>query len=74
MSRPRTPTLNRAGIRSSALGTAQRRWLAGLACASWPAELGVRLSSLDSNIKSKEHLLHEISNQIMERRRDPGPP
>lgn len=56
--------------------SAPQRWrspgadaLAGLAMRKLAAQLGVQVSSLYSHDKTKDDLLHETSNQIMERRR-----
>ncbi|AHI00147.1 TetR/AcrR family transcriptional regulator [Kutzneria viridogrisea] len=67
MPRPSTPLLSRRRIRDTALELVDREGLEGLSMRKLAAELGVRAASLYSHVATKEDLLNEIANEIMER-------
>lgn len=66
MARPKTPLLSRAGICSAALEIVDSEGLPALSMRKLAAALGVQVASLYSHVKTKDDLLHEIGNEIME--------
>lgn len=66
MARPKTPLLSRAGICSAALEIVDAEGLPALSMRKLAAALGVQVASLYSHVKTKDDLLHEIGNEIME--------
>ncbi|PPK61582.1 TetR/AcrR family transcriptional regulator C-terminal domain-containing protein [Actinokineospora auranticolor] len=65
MPRPRTPLLDRARIRATALDVIDRDGLAGLSMRRLAAELGVRAPSLYSHYRTKDDLLNDLADDIM---------
>lgn len=66
MARPKTPLLSRAGICAAALEIVDSEGLSALSMRKLAAALGVQVASLYSHVKTKDDLLHEIGNEIME--------
>jgi AcrR family transcriptional regulator len=70
MPRPHVPILSRERIRASALGLVDRDGLDGLSMRKLAAELGVRAASLYSHYATKDRLLDDIANELVEQRID----
>ncbi|UVS80780.1 TetR/AcrR family transcriptional regulator C-terminal domain-containing protein [Actinokineospora sp. UTMC 2448] len=66
MPRPPTPLLSRERIRSRALALVDADGLTGLSMRRLAAELGVQAPSLYSHYKTKDELLQDIADGIME--------
>ncbi|MGH3517640.1 MAG: TetR/AcrR family transcriptional regulator [Haloechinothrix sp.] len=66
MARPKTPILSRAGICAAALEIVDSDGLAALSMRKLAAKLGVQVASLYGHVKTKDDLLHEIGNEIMD--------
>lgn len=66
MPRPRTPLLSRAGICAAALKIVDAEGLPALSMRKLAADLGVQVASLYSHVRTKDDLLQEIANEIME--------
>jgi AcrR family transcriptional regulator len=64
--RPRTPVLSRARIHEAALRIVDADGLDGLSMRKLAAELGVRAPSLYGHVASKDELLHDVANDLME--------
>ncbi|TWP48136.1 TetR family transcriptional regulator [Lentzea tibetensis] len=67
MPRPSTPLLSGTRIREVALDIIDRDGLDGLSMRKLAAELGVRAASLYGHVATKDDLLHEIANEVLER-------
>ncbi|HET6699031.1 MAG TPA: TetR family transcriptional regulator [Nocardioidaceae bacterium] len=67
MARPRTPLLNRALIRDTALGMIDEHGLAGLTMRRLAERLGVQAPSLYSHYPTKEHVLDAIADLLTDR-------
>lgn len=67
MPRPKTPILSRAGICTAALAIVDAKGLPALSMRKLAAALGVQVASLYGHVRTKDDLLHEIANEIMER-------
>ncbi|MFW5417115.1 TetR family transcriptional regulator [Nocardiopsis sp. CNT-189] len=65
MARPKTPILNRRGIRAAALALVDRDGLEGLSMRKLAQELEVQAASLYSHYRTKDELLADIANEIM---------
>ncbi|MGH3450279.1 MAG: TetR/AcrR family transcriptional regulator [Haloechinothrix sp.] len=66
MARPKTPLLSRAGICSAALEIIDQDGLVALSMRKLAARLGVQVASLYGHVTTKDDLLHEIGNEVME--------
>jgi AcrR family transcriptional regulator len=67
MPRPSTPILSASRIRAVALDIIDRDGLDGLSMRKLAAELGVRAPSLYGHVATKDELLHEVANEILEK-------
>jgi AcrR family transcriptional regulator len=66
MPRPSTPILSRSRIRDATLELVDQDGLGGLSMRRLADRLGVRAASLYSHVATKDELLNEVTNQIME--------
>lgn len=66
MARPSVPILSGERIRAVALGIIDRDGLEGLSMRKLATELGVRASSLYGHVATKDELLHDVANGILE--------
>ncbi|GAA3748209.1 AcrR family transcriptional regulator [Spinactinospora alkalitolerans] len=66
MARPKTPILSPVRIRRAALALVDRDGLDGLSMRKLAAELDVQAASLYSHYRTKDELLQDIANEIME--------
>lgn len=66
MPRPHTPILSTSRIRVAALELIDRDGLDGLSMRKLAASLGVRAASLYSHMATKDELLNDLGNEIME--------
>ncbi|MFI5685427.1 TetR/AcrR family transcriptional regulator [Streptomyces sp. NPDC051636] len=66
MARPTKPILSRGGICAAALTIVDRDGLAELSMRKLARELGVQVSSLYEHVKTKDDVLHEVTNTIMQ--------
>ncbi|GAA4072096.1 TetR/AcrR family transcriptional regulator [Streptomyces shaanxiensis] len=66
MARPTRPILSRARICATALDIVDRDGLDELSMRKLARELGVQVSSLYEHVKTKDDVLHEVANAIME--------
>ncbi|GAB3212386.1 TetR/AcrR family transcriptional regulator [Marinactinospora thermotolerans] len=67
MARPKTPILSPERIRRAALDLVDRDGLEGLSMRRLAGELGVQAASLYGHYRTKDDLLHDIANEIMEK-------
>lgn len=67
MARPKTPLLSKAGIRAEALRIIDAEGLPALSMRKLAAALGVQVASLYGHVRTKDDLLQEIADEIMER-------
>lgn len=70
MPRPHVPILSRERIRAAALGLVDRDGLDGLSMRKLAAELGVQAASLYSHYATKDTLLDDIANELIEQQID----
>lgn len=66
MARPKTPILSRAGICAAALRIVDADGLPALSMRKLAAALGVQVASLYGHVRTKDDLLEEIANELME--------